>query len=556
MLCWKFALGALITAVSATPLQSRSETNDTMACSFKDITPTPDLKYTPCYDDFTCANLEVPLDYENIEIGTTNIAFLRWNSPKQPVMGDIVFNPGGPGGSGVEFVLNAVNRLVPLLGDSYNIVGMDTRGVNNSGPNSDCFPGQPATRDYYQNTFLNVNPRSEDSVKRYYEESGGVGTWCSQALNDTANYINTPAIARDMLQYFELLYESQGKPREEALVNFYGASYGSALGTTFASLYPDRVGRFLIDAVVDVEDYYFGNWSQNLLQADESVVGMFTGCAEAGPKCPLYRNDSTPDNIIKRVDAVLQDLTDLPLAVTDPRFVQYPTVVTDFDLRIQIMIAAYNPPTSLAILAQMIADLENKNGSLLAVANGRGLVTPAECDNKSQEKEQNTPKWIIACNDNNKQWQVTEQSLFNLFAYNGNLSSWFGEYWTTAIVPQCRNLQFSPLESQVFKGFEKVKTRTPILFADNTLDPVSSSYDKMSAFFADSVILLQKGVGHGLIVTNSNCTSNYVQTYFQTGELPPLDTVCETDYDFFPEAAVGGALGKRALEPRPFSLGI
>ena len=66
----------------------------------------------------------------------------------------------------------------------------------------------------------------------------------------------------DLLRHFELLAESQSSPREEALVNFYRISYGTILGTVFASLYPDCVGRFLLDGIVSGHNYYFGSLTE------------------------------------------------------------------------------------------------------------------------------------------------------------------------------------------------------------------------------------------------------------------------------------------------------
>lgn len=447
------ALAGLLATAAATPLSIRNDANQTMVRSFKDIPPSTDLKYVPCFDNFTCANIEVPLDYDNPDVGTTNVAFMRYDAPNQPAMGDIIWNPGGPGDSAIEFMLEALEMLTFLLGDSYNIVGMDPRGVNNSGPNIDCFAGQPALRDYYLlELFNNIDPRSPILLEKYYQDSGAFGTWCSQTLNASANYANTPATATDMLHYAELLAESQGQSPEEAKVHYYGASYGSALGTTFASLYPDRVGRFIIDAVLDVEDYYFGNWSQNLLQADKAVESFFRFCYEAGPKCAFFRNDSSADSIKQRFDAMLEDLEDNPIAVTDVNFVQFPTTVTHIDFRGFLLISLYNPPALFPSLAGIAAGLENHNGTLLALATGNGVMPSAECDGTSPEVSSVQPKLLIACNDNNKRFTVTEENVTALFEYDKQLSTYVGDIWPAVIVPQCRNLDFAPPENQVFQS--------------------------------------------------------------------------------------------------------
>jgi pimeloyl-ACP methyl ester carboxylesterase len=448
---YRIALAGLLTTASASPLTLKRNYNGTIAQSWKDVPISPDLKYTPCFGNYTCANLEVPLDYDNPDVGTTNIAFAKFESPNQPAKGDIIFNPGGPGGSPMEIFFGFPELLTALLGDVYNIVAMDPRGVNNSGPNLDCFEGHPAIRDYYNSQAYDVDPRSSVSISKYFETSGAFGTWCSQTLNQTANYANTPATARDMLQYAEKLAESQGRPTEEAVVNFYGASYGTALGSTYAQLFPNRVGRFIIDGVQDVEDYYFGSWSQNLLQGDESVDAFFRYCAEAGPKCALYRNGTTATEIKQRFDAVLKDLEDSPVPVVDPNVVDFPAVLTHMDFRSQIMIAMYSPSPLWPILASTTALLEKRNGTLAIALAQKGKMPLAECD-ATPSYSTIHPKLLIACNDNNKRFKVTKESLTRLFEDQRKLSSYFGDVWPAVIAPQCRNLNFAPPSNQLFNS--------------------------------------------------------------------------------------------------------
>lgn len=252
----------LAATTAATPLTTGNDytngTNSTTPNSFKEIPLTKDIQWTPCFgQNFTCVNLEVPLDYEDDAAGTTNIAFLKWSSPEQPAMGDLIFNPGGPGDSAVSFLLEETTRsmLTGLFGTSYNIIGMDPRGINNSGPDTECYKNQPALRDYAQaQRTREFDPASPVLMKSAFQEAGAFGDWCSRALDQTANYANTPATARDLLYFTELNAEEQGKPREEAKLDYYGASYGTTLGMTFAQLYPERVGHFMIDAVVDLDD--------------------------------------------------------------------------------------------------------------------------------------------------------------------------------------------------------------------------------------------------------------------------------------------------------------
>lgn len=451
------ALTGLIATAAASPLslyprQTNSTTNSTMVYGFKDVPVTKDIQYIPCFENFTCTNIEMPLDRDNPDVGSTNIAFIKYAAAKQPAKGDILYNPGGPGGSAVDLFLGPTFSSLPtLLGDEWNIVGMDPRGVFNSGPNLDCFKGQPELRDVFNAQYYDIDPRSEESLKKYFAHAGGFGDWCSQTLEDAANYANTPATAGDLLGYAELLAESQGKSKDEAKVNFYGASYGSALGTTFAQLYPDRVGRFIIDAVVDVEDYYWGSWSQNLLQGDESAVAFFKECFDAKQDCAFYRNDSGPEAIQQRFDAILEDLLENPISVSDPNFVDFPIVLTHMDLRAFVLQRMYNWG-SWPLLAGILAPLEQRNGTLLAAATARGKRVP---DPEIPVEEYNSviPKLLIACNDNNGRFNISSMEILHeVWDGQRKLSKYFGEPWPSVIVPNCRNLRFRTPEHMVFKG--------------------------------------------------------------------------------------------------------
>ena len=447
-------LVALLTTAVAGPLSARvpdTSSNTSMAHSFQDVPVTKDIHYVPCFENFTCTNIEVPLDYEDESAGTTHIAFIKHTALKQPAKGDIIYNPGGPGDSAAGFFNSFKFASLPrLLGDEWNLVGMDPRGVNNSGPNLDCFEGKPELRDFYDTQYSqSVDARSEASLRTYFANAGGFGDWCSRTLTQEARYANTPATARDMLHYAELLAETHGKPKEVAKVNYYGASYGSVLGNTFAQLYPNRVGKFVIDANMDVEDYYWGSWVQSLHQADESVYTFFNTCFEAGSGCAFFRNDSSPDFMKDRVDAVLDDLEKQPVAVTDPNFVEYPTVVTHMDLRGELMTSMYNSISSWRRLALILSDLEHRNGSILASRMSKGIFTPAAISEYSAVQ----PKLLIACNDNHGRYNVSSfEKLNELYADNRAKAKYAGEIWTQVIVPQCRNLRFQPPANQQFHG--------------------------------------------------------------------------------------------------------
>lgn len=101
-----------------------------------------------------------------------------------------------------------------------------------------------------------------------------------------------------MLYFAELMAESRGESKDEAKLNFFGVSYYSILGTTFTQLFPDRVGRMIIDGVMEPSDYYDGAWTKSVARADDAVRAFASQRFDAGTKCPFYANDSNPEVIL------------------------------------------------------------------------------------------------------------------------------------------------------------------------------------------------------------------------------------------------------------------
>lgn len=222
---------------------------------------------------------------------------------------------GGPGGSGVGLVLSNTLALTQLVGTQYNLIGFDPRGVNNSGPVVDCFPNNPGTRAAFEsNFFSDVSNASSTSIEIQYYAADFFGTWCTEAIrhqNGTGQYVSTPAVAQDMLS---CITAEQKAAEANAKLWYYGVSYETVLGATFASLFPDHVGRLVLDGVFDAEDYYNLGWKTNLFQTDEALSTFSTFCYQSGPQNCSFWGPSA-QNITDRLDNILAELKYNPILV-------------------------------------------------------------------------------------------------------------------------------------------------------------------------------------------------------------------------------------------------
>lgn len=395
---------------------------------------------------------------------------MKLAATNQPAKGDILLNPGGPANPGAN--ANFLNSVVPLLGTSYNLIGMDPRGVNNSGPPVNCFP-DAYQRDYFNQFYWlpNLDATDESSRQDFWLTSGALSDWCSKSKtnNHTFRYINTPAVAHDMLHYAEKLAECEGKNPSEALVNYYGVSYGTLLGATFAKLFPNRLGRFIIDGIADVEDYYSGRWTTGILQSDEALESFFIHCFEAGPKCKFFRNDTSVAAMQERFDAILADIEENPIVFTDETYVQYPAIVKAIDVRGFVLAQLYKFLIGFPILDNLFSGLEeNRNATALmylwesTMSTSKGKV-PSETTH-IVDASPVMSRLTIICNDMNKRYNISSPEEYGKYVQKqGEVSKYFGAAWASLFTVNCWNWQLTPPESQVFPAGKDIILKPQML---------------------------------------------------------------------------------------------
>lgn len=465
---------------------------------------------------------------------------------------DILLNPGGPGGSGIAALYSDLSTYLTSLGTGNNLVGFDPRGVNNSGPNLSCFPGgERGTTRLYHDLDIPINVDDERSYGETYAKATAFGEFCTKAhsgANDTAKYANTVATANDMRLYTELLAASKGQDAQQSQLWYYGLSYGSVLGTTFAALFPNRVGRIAVDGVVDGEDYYQGKWTANIANGDDAFRYFFKSCYDAGKdKCSFWAD--SPDAIEARFHAVTTDLERRPL----PVLMDTPTIITISDFKMVMVKVPYSPLESFVDFANMLVDLENRNGTSVALNLGIGLRLKDDCTSVATELYPDIePRQFIACTDANNQYNMSYDAWVEHANDLVNISKYFGEAWATGTSISCRKLDIQAPKSQIFHGYPSApKTSNPLFFLSPLIDPVTPlrGAQKMAARFGGAKLLVQDSVGHTTTASSSECTYGYLKKYFSDGSLPDDGTHCAVDRFPFRDGPMDGAskMRKRGL---------
>jgi pimeloyl-ACP methyl ester carboxylesterase len=234
------------------------------------------LDWSTCYEDFECTDLRVPIDYADLTVGTFKIAVLRYKAqdPKNRI-GSLIVNPGGPGGSGVDYAYNAEYVFDPDVLDRYDIVGFDPRGVNRSAP-IECLTDEETDANYASD----AKPDTEAELEQALADSKDFIEKCESA-NEYLTHYSTAAAARDM----DILRAALGDKK----LNYFGKSYGTYLGTLYAQFFPEKVGRMILDGALDPN---ISILEQNISQAkgfDDALDAFLADCAKQDD-CPLPKN--------------------------------------------------------------------------------------------------------------------------------------------------------------------------------------------------------------------------------------------------------------------------
>ncbi|KAI0385060.1 TAP-like protein-domain-containing protein [Hypomontagnella monticulosa] len=566
-------------------LAALGQTQSTPDFDWTTLTPSTSLSYTNCYDEFKCAKLSVPLDW--LSKSTTNsssrvtlaiIALPATVAETDPSFGGtIITNPGGPGGSGVQFLLEAGKILQGVAdGDKhYEILSFDPRGVGFTEPKADCFNNE-LSRDIntIQMRAIGALDDGLDIVRRQTSLFGSVGKLCADGP-DIHGFMSTASVARDMVEIVDKLDELRNangtagtalrarggiharQEKDVARIQYWGFSYGTVLGNYFASMFPERIGRVILEAVVDVHDYTEGKWSKNLQDTDKDLGTFYSTCFAANTSCALYKEgDKSAKDIQSRVDNLLSALDRSPAQYVSGSSAEE---ITKADALVQLFSALYQPQETFPSVAGIIAEAMAGNFSTLYAL----LGTPTA----SQFCPSTVPKtytWTldaeiaVACGDAPSQNNMTEKQFLTYLTEQKSLSPYFAANWVRvrlackAWLTRPKYRFTGPFTTPKFVSPPVAgKPAAPLLFISSEFDPVTPRANAvaMSKDHPESSVLTQLNPGHGTITTPGACRDAWIKKYFATGEVPPQDTMCEPDCTPF-QPCPQGPVVKRSLIPR------
>jgi pimeloyl-ACP methyl ester carboxylesterase len=446
-----------------------------------------------------CATVQVPRDYAQPDGTTIELMLSRIASANpEKRRGILLLNPGGPGGPGLTLGADLVDAGLPnSVLDAYDLIGMDTRGVEHSTPLSCGFTAEQGYRG-------NVPPWAGDdaAVAAEAERSKGVAEQC--AANDKSGllpYVTTANNARDLDRIRQLLGEEKA--------SYLGYSYGSALGAAWASMFPATTDRVIIDS--NLPDTHLDH--EGLRRFALGVEDTFIDFAKwAAARNASYGLGSTPEEVRKTYFELAERLDKNPIegVVDGPTF------------RMALFGSLYNARLygPLAQVWQYLdsGDTDGAKRQLAALKQAEG--TPATYDNM----------WsvFIAVTCNDVAWPEDVRTYQRDTATDRKRHPFFGG--AAANINACAFWKTEPREPAV-----TINDRGPrnIMIMQNRRDPVTplrNAQDMRKSFAKRSQLVSVDGSGHGVYTIGGNaCAMNIGTTYLLDGKLPAKDISCAAD---------------------------
>lgn len=472
------------------------------AFSWASITPSRTLEWHSCFNSqYDCARLDVPLDWlDPTEDDRVVLAIARLRATeKKDYKGPVFFNPGGPGGSGIWALKDHGKLLQNVVGHNYDIVTFDPRGIGASVPRIECW-GSSQRRHNWAMQETSVIDSHPGVLYDAWARAAAYSLACEHSHNSTGllRHIGTASHARDMLEVLDQMGEEK--------LQYWGFSYGTILGGTFAALYPDRVGRLVSDGNVDYEEWYNNVHINSVRDADAVMEAFYALCHQVGPeKCAFH--GPSPESIKERHQAILERLRVEPVIYMPPTDSTtsgvMPELVTYSKIRKLAATALYRPNFYFSHFAEVLAGLEGGDGAPyytfvtrhglpfadMCAIEGPAPTEPLEADAEASDDAFPT----ILCADA-KPWGKHPRDFQDYVDEIGTISQVSG-----AIVAHdrvaCAGRTVRPKWD--FKGPFGGKTSFPILYIANMADNITPlvSARNNSAGFEDSVVMIQNSYG-------------------------------------------------------------
>ncbi|MEU9408477.1 alpha/beta hydrolase [Streptomyces sp. NPDC048281] len=452
----------------------------------------------PSGGTWQCATMKAPLDWSKPKGATIGLALIRAKASGDASkrIGSLIFNFGGPGGSGVT-TLPAFGSDYAALRTRYDLVSFDPRGVGRSDP-VECENDAQLDNYFQQDATPDTSAERTQLINRTKQFNSA----CEKNSKAILPHVRTTDAARDM----DLMRQVLGDTK----MHYFGISYGTELGGVYAHLFPKNVGRAVFDGVVDPTQ-----------DPEQSSLGQAKGfqlaldnfaedCTSKTTECPI---GDTPQDVKDRIAKLLADLDRKPIPGILPRQLTQSAATNgiaqslyskDFwEYLTEGLEEAYDGDGKILMLLSDSMNGRSENGEYSNITAANIAINCAD------EKPRYTADYV-------------QQKLPEFRA----ASPLFGDYLAWSMV-SCTNWA---VPGAADHPDVSAPGAAPILVVGNTGDPATpyEGAKKMVDALGTGigVELTYKGQGHGAYDSKNKCVQGAVNGYLLEGTVPRAGTVC------------------------------
>lgn len=442
--------------------------------------------------EMQCAKLAVPLDYAHPNGRQISVALVRLHDTgdSHPA-GSLLVDPGGPGGSGLQFALELAGAMPQAVTGHFDLVGFDPRGVGSSTPIR-------CESDRQKDAINAASPdiRTPAGFIQARQMAAEVAHECSAKYGAALAQFDTVQTAKDM----DRIRQAVG----DAELNYLGFSYGTELGAQYAHLFPRRVGAMVLDGAVDPLTDDITSFAEQLNGFEQAFDQFAAWCAGHDP-CRSLGNPRTA------VYQLVAKARTAPIpSSADPR--KATPALVDLGVLSALYSQSFWPVLADALIAARAGD----SRGLLQLADVYSERTNGHYTNLA---DANT---TISCNDakpgpSDTQIRATTASWVKRFPMFG--------LWSAETLFDCQ--QWQPTRT-VPPHPTAPDAAHKILVIGNLHDPATpyQGAKDLTRTLGRAELLTWDGEGHTSYLQGSSCIDDYVDAYLVDGTLPPTGKTC------------------------------
>ncbi|MDN5900568.1 MAG: alpha/beta hydrolase [Brachybacterium sp.] len=445
-------------------------------------------------EDLECGTVTVPLVWNDPQAGDIDLAVGRLPASGERT-GSLVTNPGGPGGSGVNFLESATLMISAEVRAAYDVVGFDPRGVNRSA-GVECLDDEE-TDEYLAAT---AEPGSAEAEELSEKWGARIAEACEAHSGEELPYLDTYSAARDM----DVLRAALGSEQ----LDYLGYSYGTYLGASYADLYPGRVGRFVLDGAMDP------SLTMNEIAAgqaegfEHAVEAFLADCLERDAACPFT---GTEEEAKQQLTDFFAALDESPLDSGDPE-----RPVTGAMARTVVTTLLYEDALWRLGREALTDAMKGDGAQLLNIAD---LSSEREPDG-SYRTNSTFAIMAVNCLDHPG---LADDDLVQQEAER--LEEEFPTFGAMLGGDGCTHWPVPPLREP---GPIAAEGAGPIVVIGTTGDPATpyAWAENLSAQLDDAVLLTFEGNGHTAYGRSGGCIEEQVDAYLLQGTVPEDGMTC------------------------------